>query len=173
MTKTNKIIVVVVAIGLAFAAGRYITPEKIKTVEKTKTVEVEVIKEVIKEVEKKTGQIKNDRQTKTIITEYPDGRKVTEIFEINKDTTIIEVEKKTDTSRNEDRRSESETSKEVSKEYAVNKWSVGGLVGFQVKEVFEKPFYGIQIDRKIIGPVHAGVFATDNKQVGLTLRVSF
>lgn len=173
MSNQHKYIIAAAALLLAFAAGRFLTPTKVQTVEQIREVEVEVIKEVIKEVEAKTSTTQKNTQTKTVITEYPDGKKVTEIYELNQDTIVIEVEKKVEIAKESESVKQTEEYKMTTKTFSTKDWSVGAMAGVSGFDINSKPFYGVQVDRRILGPVHVGGFVTDSKKVGLTVRVSF
>jgi hypothetical protein len=82
--KNWKIVAIVAAFIAAFAFGYYLTPTKIK--KETEIKEVEVVKEVVKYVER----LQERKQTKTVIIEWPDGTKMTEIYELYESTVVVE-----------------------------------------------------------------------------------
>ena len=50
-------------------------------------------------------------------------------------------------------------------------WKVSGLSGLDLSN--KSQFYGVQVDRRIIGPVFVGVTATTNKTIGLSVGMEF
>lgn len=50
-------------------------------------------------------------------------------------------------------------------------WKVSGLSGLDLSS--KSQFYGVQVDRRIIGPVFVGVTATTNKTIGLSVGMEF
>lgn len=158
MNKTIlKISGLVIILLVVFATGRYCTPEKVIT----KTETVEVIKEV-KVVETVTVQ-QNKRQTKTVITEYPDGKKVTEIYEVNEDVIFIE--------NNSNSTVDSNTSTNTTTIVKTDKpnWNLYGVAGYQDNRFN----YGINVNRRILGPVFIGVTGKNNKDLSIGIGIEF
>lgn len=89
--------------------------------------------------------------TQTVIVEKPDGTKTTIIIDKSKDTT---KQQQTDT----------KTVENIKPQWHVSAQLVPqqGLLG---------PVYGLQIERRIIGPVHVGVFGNTDKEFGLSVGV--
>lgn len=50
-------------------------------------------------------------------------------------------------------------------------WKVSGLIGYSFKE--HVPVYGIDIQRRILGAVSIGAFATTERSVGLSVGYEF
>lgn len=137
--------------ALGFAFGRYSAP--VKTITKTETKTVEVIKEV------KVASQQNNRQIHIVTTKYPDGRVVTETFILNKDTIVI----------SDNKESVKENTVVVTKEVYNKKPDY--LVGVLVETDYSKPIYGVSIDRRILGPIFLGAYGKTDKQVGLSLKM--
>jgi len=51
------------------------------------------------------------------------------------------------------------------------KWKVGATV--DKSSILGTPVYGVQIDRRIIGPVFAGIKVNTDKQIGIGISVEF
>lgn len=115
---------------------------------KTITKEVQVVKEV--EVVK--------RDVRTVIKEVsrPDGTKIRE--------TVIE-----DKSKEAKNKDQTNTSTKLV-ESLKPQWKVQGLVG--INEI-SNPTYGVGVERRIIGPVFAGVWVNTQKQYGVSVSLEF
>lgn len=146
MTTKVKVIIGLIVVFTAFAAGRYSAPEKIKTV----TVEVE----------KKTKETDTTKEVHRTITtiERPDGTKETTITE---DTA---TEKKSNTT---DDKSLTST-KEITKGSST---TILALLGVD----FNSPgvLYGVSVSRPVIGPISIGVWTFTNKTAGLGIGLAF
>lgn len=146
--------VILLLLSLAFALGRYTCAEKVVT----KTEIVEVVKEV--EVEKEVTAEK--MQTKTVIKEFPDGTKITEIFEVKESTIFIEKETEVESVSTENEVNIVENKKPQYKFSAI----------VDVVNI-ESPVYGVGVERRIFGPVFAGAFIKQNKEYGITISMEF
>lgn len=133
------------ALLLAFAAGRFLTPVKIET----KTVEVE----------KKQTETDRDKHkdTTTVVTEKPDGTKVTE-------TRTAE-----DTKTHRDSRTDATTTSDTTKIYGASRLSVAALGCISS----EKLSYGLSLSKNILGPITAGVWGLTSGTFGVSLGVEF
>lgn len=151
----HKLCVVLILVLVAYAFGRYMQPHKVE-------YQKEVV-EVIKEVKVKDKQIakKNDRQTKTVITKYPDGKIVKEVYEVNKD--VIFLDKK------ESSKKETETTEKEIKIVDPSKpnWKIQAITTFDISE------YGVGVERRILGPIFIGIYGKNTNEYGATLSVEF
>lgn len=110
---------------------------------KIETQTVDVIKEVIK----------TDIRTITRIVERPDGTKETIIDETDKSTNN-KTEKHTDTT------------------YANKDWLLSVSAQTEVTQIM-KPDYGVQVQRRILGPFYLGGMVDTSKRVGVSLGMEF
>lgn len=138
--------VVLISIVLAlggYAVGRYLQPPEVVTKEVEKIKEVEVVK----------------RDVKTIIKEVvrPDGSKETV-------TTI-------DESTRENTRRQADTSKETTITPAKPRWKAGANVKASLTNVL--PVYGVQIERRILGPFYVGVQGWADSTVAVSVSMEF
>lgn len=151
MTTKWKVLISIVALTTAFAAGRWTTPVKIKTEIKTVTV-----KEKVKGTEKEIH-----RETTITETTYPDGRKEVK-------TVIVEDSTKSTTSKentNKDKTENQETT------YATAKVTISALGGFNLSD--PTPVYGASISKPILGPITIGAWGLSNKTLGASLGLTF
>jgi hypothetical protein len=168
----NKKLIAIGAVFIAvvaFAFGRYTTPEKVKVETVTKTVEVE------KKTHDATTQIDQNRNRKreieTVELVRPDGSKETrtktvETTETNRDrTTTVSDREKSTTTRDE------ETRKEVSK--ASGSTVVSVLGGAKLDDWVSGKRYGLAVTRNVIGPVTIGVWGLNDTTCGLSVGLSF
>lgn len=150
MSPKYKVIIVVVALAGAFAAGRYTLPAKVVT----------EIKEVVKEVKEKETETNKHKETKRVIVTNPDGT-------ITDTTTIVEDTKKnTDTTTvvDKDKSTNSETT------YPTDKVTIQALGGLNFPET---PVYGAAVSKPVIGPIVIGLWGLSNKTVGASIGLTF
>lgn len=141
--------------------GRYTVPREVEIVE----VEKEVIKEVVKYIETKKRE--NNINIKIIETLYPDGRKVTETYKVDKSVVFISKKEKRET----------ESTKESLKKEVIKtqkpQWLLGASAGYSIKSIGQSPIYGINADRRILGPVFLGLGYNTDNQIKANLRIEF
>jgi hypothetical protein len=185
------IVVCVLACVGSFWAGRRTAPVETKYVEKQVIVEKEVIKTV--EVEKKVDEKKKDEavaknvhKERTEVT-HPDGTKeVKETVDVNATKVVKEVQ-----IQYVDRIQTVEKVVEVEKKVEIEKvvknplpdWGVQARVGVDISAILNPTrggpvVIGLEVDRRIIGPFKAGVWAQTNTtfnqwQAGLSVGAEF
>lgn len=143
-TSAVKKVGVLIVVALAFySIGRFTGPTKIE------------VKEVQKVVYKE--RVRRDRETSERETHRPDG------------TVVKERETRTVTDRNRD--VDSETSKETKTTSRPN-WRINGGYIPAIQN-FQETRYQLGIERQIIGEIYAGVIATSDKTVGVTISIGF
>ncbi len=157
MENKTKIIIVSVALLVAFAFGRYSAPEHVKI--ETKIVEIE--KKVVD-----TDTLR-DRHREVVIKEIvkPDGTK-------EKVTTTVE-----DSNTSRKTRTEEETSRTENRSEEITRGSkvtLAALIGspLRLNSSFE-PIYGGIISKPILGPITVGVWGMSNKTAGFALGLTF
>ncbi len=146
MTLKTKIIISIVVILGAFAAGRYSVKNEI-----TKTHET---------VTKTDTEVQKDIQviTKKVIIERPDGTKETTISkEINDKS---QSDTKTTTA-----------AKDSTKVVPPPSVNVAAMVGYDVQSF--KPVYGIEASKQMLGPMTVGLFGLSSGQIGVTIGFTF
>jgi hypothetical protein len=159
MTDKYKIVLLVVALAAAFACGRYLTPEKVRT--ETETVEVE------KKVYVHDAVTDQMRHKKTTVVEVskPDGSK--------EKTTVISDD--TETSKTEHDGSSSESTKIGSSTSETTKGSsrvtISALAAFDSR--FTSPNYGASVTRPVLGPITLGLFALTPGIYGASVGLTF
>lgn len=155
----TKIIVCIITVTAAFAAGRYTVPEKVRV--ETKIVEVE------KKSTENVADVKT-REKKTEVTKVvakPDGTKETT-------TTVIydnskENDHKTDTTDTV-AKSQDKT-KEVT--HASDKVTVSALIGANIRS--PGMVYGASITKPILGPLAVGLFGLSDGTCGGSIGLTF
>jgi hypothetical protein len=155
---TDKRLVLFVCLGLllAFAAGRWTGPEKIKTVVQTVTVE--------KKTDDQTKKEQDHKKYTTVEVVSPDGTKT-------RTTTITDDRGITSTDKSTDNTDITQTkSKEVDK--SSSKLTMQFLAGMAITAP-GVPIYGLSVSRNILGPVVVGVFGLTNKTGGFSIGLSF
>jgi hypothetical protein len=184
---------IVIVAALAFLGGRYTTPEHTKIVTVDKVVEVhhestQVVQQLdidklLKQVQDKTKFV--DRDVVRLVTIKPDGTKI----ETETDHSHIDTQQHTDTT-NETKTTQLTDIKKVLDDYRAEEhsktvvinnsknWRVGVLGGYGYNAsglITGVPglIVGAFAERKIIGPLNAGLWATSQPGAGLQLSVSF
>lgn len=155
----SNVVIAVLALATAFAAGRYSLPERVRVETKTVTVE--------KKTDKVTSDTDRDRHVETVTTttRKPDGTLET--------TTKTVQDSHTDRHQEEAKIERKGTSQENTSEttYAASKLTISALAGasFQRPEII----YGVSLSRPIFGPVSLGAWALTDQTVGFSLGLSF
>ncbi len=142
MNFKTKIIISLSALLVSFAAGRFLTPEKIKT--EIRTIEVE---KIVVKVEHKI----------ITIHEKPDGSKET--------TEIVD----TNTNSHTDSSSKDSLKEETKSKSYVN-ISVLGASKFPLDT--NPLVYGLSIQKNVLGPITAGIFGLTDKTIGISLGLN-
>lgn len=144
-----------IVLGVAF--GYYFAPEKIKTKLEIKTVEIE--KEVLKLIEV------NKRKTSThiIVTEFPDGKKITETFIIDESISLVEIEKEKIVYKD----------REIVKEKEVENRKSQWLIKASAEVTPRKEVYSIDINRRVLGPIFIGVAANTSREATVGVGIEF
>lgn len=161
MTSKQTIVISVVALLTAFAAGRFSTP--VKTITKVQTVEVE------KKNEKTEAQQKTNLHKTTTITETKtrdgDLQRVTKIDESSGSV----VDNRTTDTVSESTRSDS--SKETVRGSSLV--TISALAGAKLSFSDTQLIYGASVTKPILGPVTIGVWGLSNSTGGLSVGLTF
>jgi hypothetical protein len=140
MNNFQKItLAIVIATGLGYAFGRYAQPAKVQIQEK--------------EVNKQVAIVDHNTVTETHQVKQPDGTIVT-------DTTTKDLD--VDKTSSIDTKQEKETISNTKPQ-----WKVQGLVGLSSVGLTQ-PLYGAGVERRILGPVSAGVWGLTGGNNGVT-----
>lgn len=171
------------ALFLGAVAGRYASPAKVVVQEKVKTVEVEkqvvVVQEHVKveRVEVATESRHVRRQETT--TRAPDGTTTTVKTEeeaTDKSTTAVVVaEAKKDTFAETSKREATESKSKTVTE-SRPQWKASALAGVDLATALHgelRPIYGGALERRVLGPFSAGVWALSNGTAGLSMSIQF
>lgn len=128
-----------------------------------KTEEKIVYKERIVEVEKKTTDTKNDIniKTKTKVIKNKDGTEITE----------TETETVDKTTKNEENIKTSDKSVDIKQKTVYNTQKY--LVGLSALTDRGQIKYQMDLSKQFIGPLYLGVTASDKREYGVTLKLTF
>jgi hypothetical protein len=163
-------LILILGVVIGTAVGRYSLPDKVVV----KTEVKEVVKKVVKTVEvDKSIENRNKEMVKKII-KNPDGTVITEIHWVDK--TVIAKDETKNTTKEEERKTETKSSKETINQkvrgsarllagynFGGSSW-IPGTKGF---------VFGAQIEKQIIGPFSLGVFFLTDKSLGLSAGINF
>jgi len=163
MDTKYKVIIGSVVILSAFAVGRYTVPTKV--VEKEKLVYKDRV--VVKKIYEKDTTKKNDKITIKLVTIKPDGTKTIETKIVDKGEMIVSENGKVDVVK------ETEITKETEKttESSHDQWLLSVVVKANINNPV--PDYGLQVQRRILGPFHLGAFVYKSTDVGASVGISF
>jgi hypothetical protein len=137
-------------LGLVIGAAVtwYARPEKVVV----KIEEKEVVREVVKLVEKKAANV----VTKRVVETKPDGSTTTS--EVIEDRSVIDF---TLTAENEKVKEHSFEKRTRTSSY---NWRITGGVGLNPLGNYGQPHYLLGLERRILGPLSAGVTAVSNRE---------
>jgi len=154
----TKIAIAVVALLAAFAAGRYLTPEKIQIVTQTVTAE------------KKTD-VTNTDDKKNTVTVVHEVRSPNGIVDTTTTTTVSD--KRDTSSRSTDSKSES-TMVDKTITTSSSKVTVSALAGAKIVDPGVNPLvYGVSLTKPILGPITVGVWGLSNSTIGASIGLTF
>jgi hypothetical protein len=155
-------VAILAALGGGYATGRYAVPAKVTVKTEVKVVEKIIEKRV--EVEKKTK--KNDKTTVIVEITKPDGTKEKRTMIVDKGETNIDLS--TIVQNERDTKTDTKNSTVTDN---TRSWQANGLVGYDLGRL--STVYGIQVERRLFGPVKVGVFGMTNKTVGASVGIEF
>lgn len=157
----------VLLLGIGAAIGRFEGPAKVVTKTETKVV----TQTVVKEVEKKSTQTNKNTVTTVTETTKPDGTKTKTTVITDKDSIKVVDNTKLDEKSN----SSSDTKSSTVTTYSKNDWNVSAMASVTKPKLSNLGTiaYGLEVDRRIIGPISAGVFGLTDQSYGVTLGISF
>lgn len=150
MENRTKILLVILAITVSFAAGRW-------SVSNPDTK----VTEVTKVDEKKELNTDTHSKRMSVTVEEPSGKKTT--------TTVVDSD--TSTKIKDDKKTNSQVSTEVTqaKHKTLN---ISALAGYQLPGTLS-PVYGVSINKEVLGPVTVGAYWINNGTIGLSLGLDF
>jgi len=159
----KKGLIIISLVGIGVAAGRFAAP--------TKTIEKEVIKEVEKIVEKriivKDTSEKKNKVTVRLVTIHPDGTKTIETRITDKSE--IEVTQNENSTKTDDKSLDKSIEKVV--EYSKDDYYLG--LGIKTNLTTGGLAYGLHAQRRILGPIHLGIFGYSDLSLGANAGISF
>ena len=160
MSTKNTLILLLVVFLVGLATGRFTLPARVEIKEVIKTVEVE------KKTDNKNTTIDSNKDTVVTVTKHPDGTITTETHYIDKSVTTI-VDKKTD-----DNTTKSTDDKDTTTTYSTSQYHLSVMAQKDLTNLIGTSI-GLAVDKKFIGPISLGIFGFTNKNVGLSIGLSF
>lgn len=154
-TKIYALLALLALLGLTFEAGRYTKPAKVEVVTR------EVIKEVIKQ--DTTQNVKKDKVVTIHVVKNVDGSTTS-------DTTITDkgtVDSHTTVDIVKEATKESSTKITRDSGLTVEALALAKITDFNERE------YGVAVSKRVFGNLRAGVMATTEKRIGVTLGLDF
>ena len=149
------------ALGLAFASGRFSKREVVRVETRVQTIEVEKRVEVAKAV---VHHVTIAHRTEHVVSR-PDGTSevTTTVDSRDQELLAADVAMAAEAARLND----VATSKVV--EASAPDWMIGGVIGLNKDGLA----YGAHAQRRILGPVFLGAWGTTRKEAGLSVAVEF
>lgn len=151
-----KIAIGLVLLLVAYAFGRYTTPERVVTKVETH--------EVIKWKERIVKEKQNDKDIVIVEIKLPDGTIRKETHIIDKGRVVIDKSKE-----GSDTKDSSTTTVTT---YNKPQWKAAGLLGIADYSL-DNRVYGLEVERRILGPIFLGVWGMTSKEVGLSVGLEF
>lgn len=161
----------VFCLAAGYALGRYAAPARVEERERVVTQTVEVAAKQKEESRVQTSSVaqRNETRWRVVYRRSSDGAvEATAESEAASQSQAAERDKETKREvevRYVDRKVEVERLKIV--EAAKPQWSVAAGAGLQAGP---RAVYRGQVERRIIGPIWAGVYATTSKEIGAQVR---
>jgi len=175
--------VALLALAGSFGAGRYSRPAKVVTVDKVRT-EVQYRDRVVTQIQHDV-QVQHDVavQTRTVTQWRTGPDKVTTV------TQYVDRDRTSETKRQDRGQTKQDASSEArslvtelhtaSTVYARPAWSAtllagGQLGGRRLTDALPAPLVlGVAVERRLVGPVSAGLWATSGMAAGLAVRLDW
>ncbi len=154
----KKILSYVIVFGIGAAIARFGLPARV--VEKEHIVYQDRI--VVKEVEKKSTDKKDNKTYVRIVTTKPDGTKTVETRIIDMGETI--------TLQTQQQSMQQDTSTVTDKEKTTTRSTGDTLISLGVDNNIG---YGLHINKRLLGPIFIGGFGYTDKIFGLNVGISF
>lgn len=165
MELKQKIIIGVVVVATAFAAGRFSAPEKIKIEKQVVTVEKKVDDD---KINTKTNTDRDHHKDTTVVEILkPDGTKETTTHTIDDDKVASKINQNIDDkSVNTSEQIVKET-KEVTK--SSSPVTISALGGIPLSFTSITPVWGASVSKPIIGPITIGAWGLSSREVGMSI----
>jgi len=147
MNLSNKTLLIAALLlsGIGYGVGRYLQPSEVRTEVREVVKEVEVVKKDVVTIIKEKKNTDGSVETVTTIT----------------DKTTIDKER-------------DEAREEIKSVINLRpQWRVQGSVGASKISDLASPIYGVGIEKRILGPVSAGIYGRSDKELGLTISLEF
>lgn len=192
-------LVALILVGGGFAAGRYAAPDRVVVTEKVRVVEVEkqvVVTQVKTEIER--VYIKDEKKathTEETDVKHPDGtvehKKTTDE---NAETVVHQQEVKFVDRWNErivEKKVEVFKDREKLIERSRPAWEIGAMGGVDLPSVFGAreskgfsilpnigstnivPVFGLDLQRRVVGPIKAGIWGLSSGAAGIKVSIEF
>lgn len=155
---TKTMLSYALVLGLGFAIAYTALPSRV--VEKEHTVYQDRI--VVKEVEKKNTDKKNNRTYIRIVTTHPDGTSTTETRIVDMGETVTVSTSQKDSTE--------ETKVVTDKEKETIRSTNDTLISLGVNNNIA---YGLHIQKRLLGPIFVGGFGYTDKNLGLNVGIAF
>ena len=155
---TNKYFIVIFVFVVGVAAGRFSLPAKVITQIETQTIEKIVYKE--------SKDINKDKVVVIEETINPDGSKTKKTTITDKSTITVNKDQTTDTASN----SHSETVVD----YGKNAFMISALASTSILTDNQQSIaFGAHVQKRLLGPIYAGMFGFTDKRFGVSLGLTF
>lgn len=174
--KLRVALLFVAGLAIAFAAGRFSARQPDETIAIAEVQEVQETKEVEETTFEERTEERQEERIRIVYRDRwrtPDGAERETELELDAETAQAILDEARVETRVEERVVEVVREVEVFREIRtpLPDWRVGGLVGLELDA--GAPVYGLQLERRILGPIHVGAWAMTSGAVGLAITVAF
>lgn len=158
---------------LAFLAGRAAAPTRVETrIDETGRARVAQLEQENLELTRQLS-MQTDRVVYRTRIVKPDGTEL----ETSREEESVSVEERAEVEhvRSEDLVADARRTASIEQitERALPDWRVGVLVAADVRRLAEAPVFGAHVQRRILGPVHAGAFFLSSGHFGASVSAEF
>jgi len=161
---------------VAFAAGRFTAPRPEEHLALVEREESSTTEEVADQLEERVEVEHQEERVRIVYRDRwrtPDGAERETELELDTETARAILDETRVETRVEERAVEVVREVEVFREIRtpLPDWRVGGLVGLELDA--GAPVYGLQLERRLLGPIHVGAWGLSSGAVGIGVSVTF
>lgn len=174
--KLRLALLFVAGLAIAFAAGRFSARQPDETLAIAEVQEVQETKDVEETTFEERTEERQEERIRIVYRDRwrtPDGAERETELELDAETAQAILDEARVETRVEERVVEVVREVEVLREIRtpLPDWRVGAMIGVDLSS--PGPAYGLQVERRILGPIHVGAWGMSTGAVGIGVSVTF
>lgn len=174
--KSRVALLFVAGLAIAFAAGRFSARQPDETLAIAEMQEVQETKEVEETTSEERTEERQEERIRIVYRDRwrtPDGAERETELALDAETARAILDEARVETRVEERVVEVVREVEVFREIRtpLPDWRVGAMIGVDLSS--PGPAYGLQVERRILGPIHVGAWGMSTGAVGIGVSVTF